>query len=60
MSVYIHICSRSLRNLVPTLPKKKGSARIAVNEWLSYYNVRINHLEVVAGTEAVIKIKQTR
>ncbi len=41
-------------------PKRKGKALVAVNEWLSYYNVRINHLEVVAGKEAIIKIKPTR
>ncbi len=53
-------CTRSLRNKVVTLPKKKGSALIAVNDWLSYYNVRLNQLEVAAGTEAVIMLKPTR
>ncbi len=39
------------------MPKRKGSAVIAVNDWTSYYNVRMNHLNIVAGREIVVKVK---
>ena len=51
---------RSLRNHAINLPKKKATARVAINEYLNPFNVRINHLELVAGREAIIKIKPTR
>ena len=37
--------------------KKKGEILISINEWLSYYNVRINKLKFNAGTEVLIKVK---
>ena len=37
--------------------KKKGEIIVSVNEWLSYYNVRINKLKFNAGTEVLIKVK---
>ncbi len=32
---------------------------MAINEWTSYFNVRINHLEISAGREAIVKIEPT-
>ena len=48
---------RSLRNYVMSLAPRRGSALIALNEHLSYYNVRLNHIEIRAGTETVVKVE---
>ena len=37
--------------------KSEGYATLNVNEWLKYYNVRSNAIELVAGTAYFIKIK---
>ena len=37
--------------------KSEGYTTLNVNEWLKYYNVRSNAIELVAGTAYVIKIK---
>ncbi len=42
------------------LHKRKGSAKVAVNEWLSYFNVRINHVEIVAGQETIVTVQPTQ
>ena len=36
-----------------------GSAKIAVNEWTAYYNVRNNEISLKAGTEVLITLKPT-
>ncbi len=36
-----------------------GSAKVAVNEWTSYYNVRSNEISLKAGTEVVVALKPT-
>ena len=36
---------------------ESGSARIAINEWLSHYNMRMAQIEVKAGIETKIKIQ---
>ena len=33
---------------------------VAINEWLSYFNVRLNYLQIFAGQETVISLKPTR
>ena len=45
------------RGSVNYFTKKKGEIVISINEWLSYYNVRINKLKFNAGTEVLIKVK---
>ena len=37
----------------------KGSAQIAINEWLSQFNVRVTQIEAPAGMETRIKITPT-
>ena len=37
--------------------RKSGSATLAINEWISYYNVRLNPLDLIAGHEYIIKVK---
>ena len=36
--------------------RKRGSARIAFNEWISYFNVLLNPLDLTAGHEYIIKV----
>ncbi len=40
-----------------SLPRKKGRAMVAVNEWLSYYNIRMNYIELFGGQEAVVQVQ---
>ena len=35
---------------------ESGSARIAINEWLAHYNMRMAQIEVKSGVETKIKI----
>ena len=58
-SFWLNLADKSLRNTLMHLPKQRGSALVAVNEWLSYFNVRVNHLEILAGREAIIKVEPT-
>ena len=37
--------------------RKSGGARLAINEWISYYNVLLNPLDLMAGHEYIIKVK---
>ena len=37
--------------------KSEAYATLNVNEWLKYYNVRSNAIELVAGTAYIIKVK---
>ena len=37
----------------------KGSARIAINEWLSQFNVRMAEIKAPAGLETMIKVTPT-
>ena len=39
--------------------KVGGSARIAINEWLSQYNTRVAHVHARAGVETHIRITPT-
>ena len=41
----------------PAIPK--GSARIAINEWLSQFNVRAAQIEAPAGMETKITVTPT-
>jgi hypothetical protein len=36
---------------------QRGKLLIAFNEWMSYYNVRMNNLELRAGREMIVKVK---
>ena len=45
------------RESVNYFTKKKGDIMISINEWISYYNVRINNLQFHAGTEVRIRVK---
>ena len=40
--------------------KRKGKILIAVNEWLTFYNVRVNQLSLITGREILLKIKPTQ
>lgn len=33
---------------------------VAINEWTDYFNVRINQLDVRAGTEVILKVRPTQ
>ena len=48
---------RSLKSHLPTQPKDRGSALVAINEWLAYFNVRWNNFRVAGGQEVVVKIQ---
>ena len=36
-----------------------GSAKVSVNEWTSYFNLRSNEISLRAGTELMISLKPT-
>ena len=46
-----------MRALQPHYEATRGSAFVAINEWLSYFNVRMEQIEVRAGTEVIIKVE---
>ena len=46
-----------MRALQPHYEATRGSAFVAINEWLSYFNVRMKQIEVRAGTEVKIKME---
>ncbi len=51
---------RSLKSLIPALPKTRGQAMISVNEWLAFHNVRSNHVTVSGGEEVILKVKPVK
>ena len=55
--LWLNVADNSLKNHISSIPKRKGSAMVSVNEWLSYFNVRMNQIEVLAGQEVRLKIK---
>ena len=58
--VLIYISYRSLKSLAVGLPKDKGAAKVAINEWLSYFNVRLNHIEITGGQDVIIKLEPVK
>ncbi len=40
------IAFSSLRNFPASLPRRRGSAILAINEWMTYFNVRTRNIEV--------------
>ena len=48
---------RSYKSLRPQIPWQQGSATLNVNEWLKYYNVRSNPIDITAGNSYIIKIR---
>ena len=46
-----------MRAYLPQVQAARGSAFVAINEWLSYFNVRMKQVEVRAGTEVIMKIE---
>ena len=49
--------ARSMRASLPHIQATRGSAFVAINEWLSYFNVRMKQVEVRAGTEVIMKVE---
>ncbi len=47
----------SLKSQLPTQPADRASALVAINEWMSYFNVRWNHFEITGGKEILLTIK---
>ena len=43
-----------------SLFKKKGNILIALNEWLTFYNVSVNQINLITGREMLLKIKPTQ
>ena len=48
---------RSLRGRSVIYPRKKTPVSIAINEWLSYFDVRMNFVELLPGQQAVITVE---
>ena len=42
---------------VDSFEKEAGNLMVAINSWQTYYDVRINQLDLRAGTDVIIKIK---
>ena len=50
----------NLYDNVGKFKKEPGSLMVALNEWTDYFNVRINHLDLRAGTEVIIRVRPTQ
>ena len=50
----------SMRASLPHIQATRGSAFVAINEWLSYFNVRMKQVEIRAGTEVIMKVEPVR
>ncbi len=48
------------RNYVASIPKRKGSAVVAINSWADFFSTRLNYVEVSAGQEAVVVVEPVR
>ena len=51
------LCYRHLSTFHGEYERKRGSAILAFNEWISYYNIILNPLDLKAGHEYIIKVK---
>ena len=51
---------RNLKSYDEEIGRVRGSAMIAINEHLSYYNVRMKPVMVLAGQEVQIKVRPTK
>ena len=40
--------------------KEPGTLMVAVNEWTDYFNVRMNQLDLRAGTEVIMRVRPTQ
>ena len=49
--------TRSYNGLAADKPWRRGSASVNVNQWLKYFNVRSNSIDLVAGKSYIVKIK---
>ena len=56
----LNIGDRSLASHLVMLPKRKSAALLAVNDWMSYFNVRTNHFQVRPGQRIDIVIQPTK
>ena len=54
--VYLYLTERSTEAYKPGNPWPRGSATLNVNEWLKYFNVRSNPIDMVAGASYTVKI----
>ena len=51
------IICRSANDLHSIDSKKKGTIMVAINEWLTFYNVRVNQINLMTGREMLVKVK---
>ena len=56
MLAKLSISERSSEAFKPGNPWPRGSATLNVNEWLKYFNVRSNPLDMVAGASYTVKM----
>ena len=49
--------SNNLLDNVAKFKKEPGSLMVALNEWTDYFNVRINQLDLKAGTEVIMRVR---
>ena len=42
---------------VNSLKKYKGSLLVAINDWQTYYSIRLNQIELRGGTEVIVKVQ---
>ena len=54
------IICRSATDLHSIDSKKKGTIMVAINEWLTFYNVRVNQINLMTGREMLVKVKPTQ
>ncbi len=38
-----------MKGQIQGIPKSRASAQVSFNDWEAYYNVRVNHVTILAG-----------
>ena len=56
ITMWLDASNKYLDN-VESFEKDEGSLMVAINDWQTYYDVRINQLDLRAGTDVIIKVK---
>ena len=55
-TLWLNAADKSLDN-VKRFAKKKGKLLLAFNDWRTYFDVRVNQLELRAGTDVTVKLR---
>ncbi len=57
---WLNVADNSLRSRALGLPRRRGSAVVAINEWVSFHSVRTRHFEILAGQDVTVNVRPTQ